>query len=154
MAEIFTKKGELILIDDEMLEPLGASAWFTDKDGYARTNLTTPRGRKCVKMHRFIMGLQNGAPGQVDHIDGNRLNNRRTNLRLCTQSQNNCNRGPAPSNTSGYKGVGWNKRRRKWVAKIKINRKVHFLGHFTNPECAYEAYKVAAVKFHGDFAKV
>jgi hypothetical protein len=89
----------------------------------------------------------------VDHRDGDGLNNRRSNIRLATPSQNMSNHGPHKQNTSGYKGVTWNKARSKWVAQISFNRRNIGLGYFTEKEKAIEAYRNAASVLHGEFAR-
>lgn len=89
-----------------------------------------------------------------DHINGNGLDNRRENLRLATRSQNSINRGKQSNNKSGYKGVSWNKRDKRWTAQITINKHIINLGGFDTPEQAYEAYKEAAKQYHGTFANL
>src|ERR1043165_3940616 len=86
----------------------------------------------------------------VDHIDGNGLNNRRSNLRLATYAQSSMNRGRNIKNSSGYKGVDL--KDGKWRAEIQVSRKKVYLGRFSTPEEAYAAYCEAAKKYHGEFA--
>jgi HNH endonuclease/AP2 domain len=105
-----------------------------------------------VRMHRVIMS----APPefQVDHFDGDGLNNRRsTNLRLATPSQNAHNQGIRRSNTSGTKGVTWHCRVGKWVAHITLHGKRKNLGYFTEQELAAAAYATASAEFHGEFGR-
>lgn len=95
----------------------------------------------------------NGAlPEIIDHIDGNSLNNRIENLRAATQSQNLCNRGKPKSNTSGYKGVYFDKTKNKWRAEIQKHGEVHRLGYFNAAEEAGAAYNTAAKELHGEFS--
>lgn len=89
----------------------------------------------------------------VDHIDGNSLNNTRSNLRICTRAQNCLNSKRPKHNTSGYKGVAWSKKNNKWQATIKFNGKLHWLGLFDTPEEAHKAYCKAATELHGEFAR-
>lgn len=108
-----------------------------------------------VLMHREIMGRMTGAQlsraNEVDHWDNNPLNNCRGNLRIASHSDNQHN-SPRPSNnTSGYKGVY--KRGKKWVAQIKTSEKKLYLGSFATPQEAHEAYKTAAIKYFGEFAR-
>lgn len=104
--------------------------------------------------HRLIFLWHNGfMPEQVDHIDLNRSNNRIENLRAANRSGNGANRGRYANNKSGYKGVCWFKPARKWHAQIKLNGKVHHLGYFDDPAVAHEAYKEAANRMHGEFAR-
>jgi len=104
--------------------------------------------QKLVRLHRLIAGAVE-KDQKVDHINGNTLDNRRSNLRICSNSENLRNRGKNINNTSGYKGVS--KRRNKWAAQVKHNYKTIFLGLFDTPEEAHEAYKRAADKLHLEY---
>lgn len=115
----------------------------------------TERGvtRRLVLMHRLIIGAQTGV--QVDHKDGDGLNNRRSNLRLATYEQNMRNKGLTAANTSGLKGVHQIKSSGRWRSIIRIGGgKRVSLGVFPTKEEAYIAYAEAAVRYHGDFARV
>jgi hypothetical protein len=90
----------------------------------------------------------------IDHIDANGLNNRWSNLREATKSENQHNRGKQRNNTSGFKGVSWHKRDRKWQAEIWLNGRKKSLGGFDDAAAAHAAYCDAAQKFHGGFARV
>lgn len=106
-----------------------------------------------VRMHRVIlerMGYKVFA--QTDHINQNKLNNQRSNLRPATAKQNGCNRSKQKNNTSGYKGVSWYKRYKKWVAYIRVDSKRKHLGYFDDIKDAARAYDEAALKYHGEFA--
>ena len=88
----------------------------------------------------------------VDHIDGDKINNKINNLRLATKSQNNMNRSILGSNNnSGYTGVGWNKKDKKWSARITIDGVRKFLGYFINIEDAIKARKEGEIKYFGEF---
>jgi hypothetical protein len=91
-------------------------------------------------------------PPKLDHIDNNRSNNRVSNLRIATQSQNLANISKPRHNTSGFKGVHWAKQNKKWMAQITINGKYIYLGTFPTAEEAYSVYVAAAKKHHGTFA--
>jgi len=99
-------------------------------------------------MHILITGYKIGR--RVDHINGNGLDNRRSNLRIATSQQNNRNRKICNLNTSGFKGVRLD--RNKWRADIRIDGKRKNLGRFVNPEAAAAAYDEAARKYFGEFA--
>ena len=110
-------------------------------------------GGKVYVAHRIIFLMHRGyLPEQIDHIDGNGLNNDIENLRAATRSQNGSNRGAQKNNTSGFKGVSWHKKAQKWQAQIIADRKHRYLGYFDTPEAAHEAYKAAAIKLHKEFA--
>lgn len=104
-------------------------------------------------LHRMIMGVTDPKV-LVDHIDGNGLNCRRENLRVTDHTGNACNASLRSDNTSGYKGVGYNKKARKWVATIQKDGKRKHVGTFATPELAAEAYARAAEELHGEFMKV
>lgn len=104
-----------------------------------------------VLMHREILDLADPSI-LVDHKDNNGLNNARLNLRPATQQQNLCNRPATRKNTSGYKGVFWHKKAGKWMAQIKGQGKLKYLGLFLTREEAAAAYDAAAQELHGEFA--
>ena len=106
-------------------------------------------------MHRHILGLERGDRRTGDHIDHTRtLDNTDENLRIATRLQQNVNQGLTKRNTSGYKGIWWCARERKWVARIQIGRKKIWIGRFDTAEEAYAAYCEAAKKYHGEFANL
>ena len=90
----------------------------------------------------------------IDHINVARGDNRFSNLREATRSENLRNRGAQKNNTSGFKGVSWQKSSRKWDARINIHGKVVHLGYFDDPEDAYQAYCQAAKELHGEFYNI
>jgi len=111
--------------------------------------------KKSYRAHRIIWLLKTASdPGDnlIDHIDGNPFNNKFANLRLATHRQNQCNQRRRSDNTSGLKGVHWNKERRKWVAQISRNGKIIPLGRYATKEQAHAAYCQAVYKFNGEFA--
>lgn len=105
-----------------------------------------------VFMHRLIAEAPDWL--DTDHRDGDGLNNRRANLRNATKSQNMHNARLRADNTSGFKGVCWNKRSGKWEARIRLHGKQNHLGMHATPEAAYEAYCQAANRLHGEFARL
>ena len=109
----------------------------------------------CCFGHRIAWAYMTGAwpDKSIDHIDGNRSNNRWANLRLCDQSQNNANSRIPKTNTSGYKGVTWDKKRRLWRAGAKHKQKFIFIGHYANKEDAHAAYCAKAKELFGEFAR-
>lgn len=117
----------------------------------------TAKPRRTIYLHRVVMehalGRSLTQGEQVDHVNGDTLDNRRSNLRVVTQAENQQNRGKRYSNKSGYKGVSWHEQRRKWAASIKVNKERLFLGLHDTPEAAYAAYCEAARKYHGEFAR-
>lgn len=145
-----------VLVDDddlELLQPLGRWCVFTPKKGgtYVYTNFGRGVGRKTKQfLHRMLLGWPDSS-NQVDHINGNGLDNRRCNLRICSPSENSRNRRQRSDNTSGYKGVSWDKWHEKYKASLTANGKAVRIGYFKTAEEAHEAYCAAAKIHHGDF---
>ena len=105
--------------------------------------------------HRLIYLFHHGyIPNFLDHIDRNGKNNKIENLREATLSQNIGNTKIRSDNTSGYRGVSWDKKANKWLAKITIFEKQKYLGYFSNPEAAYKAYCEVAKNHYGKFANI
>lgn len=128
----------------------------TRKDGAVQAVYAVRRARmggKCrvIRMHRVLSGAIGDI--EVDHIDGDGLNNRRANLRLATRSQNCCNKAFAGKNSSGVKGVHLHRQTGKWAAQIMVRKKVHYLGIFSNLDDAAAAYAKASAELHGEFGR-
>lgn len=105
--------------------------------------------RKVLYLHRFITHCPEGM--YVDHISLDTLDNRKSNLRICTWQQNNFNKISYSHNTSGFRGVIWRKDRNRWMAQISVNKHNIYLGVFKNIEGAIAARKEAEEKYFGDF---
>jgi len=134
------------LVDDEDYEWLSQHKWSANPDGYALSRLGTTHG-PLVRMHRLILSCKN----DVDHINGNRLDNRRQNLRPATRAQNSANQRPR-GGSSKFKGVSWHKKAGKWMAYIMVNYKRVYLGLHVVEEDAARAYDIAAMRLFGEFA--
>ena len=123
--------------------------------GYKTVGITFEGKTKILLAHRIIWFITNGEiPETIDHINGIKDDNRILNLRNCTQQQNRLNQGDYSSNTSGYKGVVWNKSRNKWQAQIRFKEEHFYLGQFDCPKEASEAYEAKAKELHGEFYHV
>jgi len=109
---------------------------------------------KRLRIHRIIYLMFNGfVPKQIDHIDGNTLNNKIENLRSASHSENMQNKCIQKNNTSGVKGVFWEKYAKKWRAQIKVDNKKIYLGLFLDLKEAEQIILEARKKYHGEFAK-
>ena len=110
--------------------------------------------RVTTSLHRDIMGCVNGDTIIVDHINGNTLDCRKQNLRLCNRTENNRNAKIRKDNTSGYKGVCFDKRTSSWRVRISVDRKYIHIGRYKNIEDAYIAYCEASNKYHKEFGRI
>lgn len=138
------------LVDDSDFEYLSQFSWQDNGIGYAKRHLPKVNGKiKDILMHREIVGAPENLI--VDHIDHNTLNNQKSNLRLCNETQNHINSINHKDNKSGYRGVSWCQRDRVWRAYIKVNKKSKALGTFRDPLLAAEVYKKAAKEYYGEF---
>ena len=105
------------------------------------------------RAHRVIWKLVTGEePEMVDHVNGNGLDNRFSNLRAANSAKNAHNARLRRDTVSGLKGVSFCRTQNKWMAQIRVNTRTKFLGHFLDKHEAHEAYKQAAIKYHGEFA--
>jgi hypothetical protein len=152
MKEIPLTRGAIAIVDDDMFEYLNQFNWHLNTEGYAQREIWNKGNRIKVRMHREILGTPVGM--DTDHINNNRLDNRRENLRVCTRSENLQNSSLRSNNTSGYKGVSYFKHGRLWMASLYLNKKLVFCKYFHNPEDAARAYNEAAKKYFGEFAKL
>lgn len=156
---IATYKGEnfTVLIDTEDLELVSSYKWHIDNYGYAvhsvwKKDVNLPK----IRMHRLILGIEDQR--KVDHANGNPSDNRKCNLRICTQAENLRNkrkqqytRGAA---SSKYKGVYWAKDHDKWRVRVNLNGKSTHVGLFIDEKEAALAYNAKALELHGIYAKL
>ena len=149
---ILGTKGETILVDEDDYYKVKDFNWNCHS-GYARTFKRKNKGRlTATSMHRLILPNEDKSR-VVDHINGNKLDNRKCNLRICTPKQNLANTRPSKSNLySNYKGVTWSLQLKKWKAVIVKDRKANYLGYFTDEIEAAKAYDVKAKELHKEFA--
>lgn len=150
VAYIPLTKGYEAIVDAKDLEFLSWWSWYACEkptSTYAMAN----GGGKNVKMHRLLLSAPDGL--DVDHINRNGLDNRRTNLRLATRAQNLHNSRGHSDSKSGLKGTTFIRAKNRWKAQIMVRGKLHHLGSgFKTAEEAHEAYRIAAKKLHGEFA--
>ena len=141
MKKIKLTQGKHTIIDDIDFIKLSNKKWYFSH-GYAMRDSSNGR----IYMHRLINNTKIGL--DTDHINRNTLDNRRKNLRSVTRSQNQINRATQKNNTSGYKGITWNKKRKKWQAQILINNKYINLGCFIKIKDAIIIRKNAELIYH------
>ena len=137
-------KGKCALVDDENYEYLNQWRWYVQPSGYAvrKPNFSNP-----IYMHKLIVKVPEGL--EADHISGDKLDNRKSNLRVATHAQNMRNTKLRNDNTSGYKGVWWHKDNKKWIAEIRVDGVKHHLGSFLDIKEAFKIYQLAVIKYHG-----
>lgn len=150
--EIPLTRGLVTIVDDADYDYLMHWKWHAVKHGGYSFCAASWNGGDRLLMHRLILGLDDSL--EVDHRDGNALNNRRYNLRTATRSQNLFNRKVQKNNKSGYKGVYFRNERGTWQATINFEGKMYRLGSYKTDVDAALAYDDAAKVFHGEFAKL
>jgi len=144
-----TIHGEEFQVDEEDYERFVKGYRFYIAHGYVCYS-TTKDGYCKKTIHRVIMDQP---PGEfIDHINQDKLDNRRQNLRTATRSENQCNRTIQSNNTSGFKGVNWHKPRQKWMARIQIENKQIYLGCYKHPIKAGMVAAIARIMVHGEYA--
>lgn len=160
---LYDRKGKektRAIIDIKNIDKIKKYKWYALKrknhfivcTNIPRKNCNLTRKKSFEYLANIIMDFNSSHYRMIDHIDRNSLNNRESNFRICSQSQNLQNRKAPSNNTSGFKGVSWNKKDKRWRAEICSNKKRRILGHFKDKNEAVVAYNKAALKYHNDFA--
>lgn len=155
MKKIPLTKGEFALVDDDDFENLHCHRWLcviqkTVK--YARRLVSVNGQWRWRHMHREVVKTPKNL--DVDHINGNGLDNRKINLRKCSRSCNCANSKFRNNNTSGFRGVTFDRHRKRWKGQIMVKGKNIFLGRFLTAVSAAQSYNQAALKFFGEFARL
>jgi len=150
MKKLKVKPNGIALVDDEDYERLKGYSWWLSGWGYAGYRLT---GGKTMYLHKSIIPVPKGM--EIDHINGNKLDNRKQNLRVCTRSQNVANTvKPKHGTTSQYKGVFWNKLNQNWNVQITVKRKRIHIGCFKEERHAAIAADLWAKDLFGEYARL
>jgi len=151
MKEILLSKNLNTFVDDKDFEWLSKYRWHAIKNGSGKWYAVRREKGRTIRMHNEILKTISGF--EVDHKNGDGLDNRRDNLRSATRSQNNGNSEIYKNNTSGFKGVYWYPKKRKWRVQIQINGKRQSLGYFFDPVMASKIYNEKAKELFGEFAR-
>lgn len=147
LEDRFGKEKARALIDTKFIDKISHRKWYLQTRGYVASSRPFP-----LKLHRFIMGTPKGIG--TDHKNGNKLDNRISNLRICSQEFNNKNVSLRKDNTSGYKGVSWSKQYNKWRVQINIKNKRVIVGYYNNKLYAAYVYNQVCLIHYGSFAKL
>lgn len=157
VIELVTPGSPPCIVDDEDYDFVSQWRWFLKKSAVHTIGYVTKSRFKDTSLLHRVLAERWGWEIEgmdIDHVNGNSLDNRRENLRVATRSENMCNRVKTANNTSGFKGVTWNKQCGKWRARVKLKGKSHHLGYFENVTEAADAYAAAARRLHGSFARL
>jgi len=157
MKQIQLTKGKVAIVDDEDYYMLSKIKWQATESlntFYASASLPRVGGKqKTVKMHRLILGVTDPKI-HCDHRDGNGLNNQKSNLRICTNGENQRNACLRTDNKTGFKGVCFYSREGRFISRISVGKRTFRLGSYLNAEDAARAYDKAAKIYHGEFARL
>ena len=152
MKKIELSQGMFAFVDDDDYDYLNQYNWCFNK-GYATRNVKVSGKQKTQNMHRLVTNCPDGL--FVDHINHDKLDNQKSNLRVCSRSENNQNQQKRTiAKSSRFKGVYFAKHANKWMAYIRFNYKLKNLGYFTNEIDAAIAYNNAAIEMFGEFALI
>ena len=155
IATLPLTRGYFAVFDKEFVEDVCEYNWYADIKGcnvYAARTLHVKGKKRKIYMHRVIAKAEDGV--EVDHINGNGLDNRLENIRITSRKWNSKNYRKPVTNTSGEKGVSWSRGKNKWHATISNGNKDIHIGYFENIVDASNAYKKAAKKYHRDFVRM
>lgn len=156
MKEIPLANGKVAFIDDEDYAWVSQWHWcatLCNGKWYVKRDVMANHSRSTILLHRALLGLDD-PDVEVDHVDGNGLNNSRQNLRTCTHQLNQMNRPKLEGCTSKHKGVFWSKIRNKWAVQISVNKRRKHVGYFTDELAAAKAYNEAVSELYGRFPRL
>ena len=151
MKEIKLSQGKFTLVDDKDYEDLNKYKWFCSGSTKSKFYARRDKNRKAIYMHKIILG---DSLTEGDHINGNTLDNRRKNLRIANHQQNMFNQKIRNDNHSGYTGVWWHTRDKKWASTIQAKPKRIWLGYFKTKKEAIVVYNLKAKELIGEYARL
>lgn len=143
-------QGKFAKVDDDMFKYLNQWKWYFSNTGYAQRESSRKQGRRSILMHRVINNTPKGM--ETDHINMNRLDDQKENLRSCSHQENQQHKKIYKNNKSGYRGVTFRKDKSKWEAYIGAGGRRNHIGYFENAEEAARAFDEAARTYRGCFA--
>jgi len=152
MKEIKLTKEKVTIVDDCDYQRLSKFKWQARQNQSGIWYASRQSKGKTFRMHRFLLNIPIGF--QPDHINGDGLDNRQCNLRIATRSQNNANCRVYKNSPSGFKGIQWYSKKKKWRAQISKEYKRYSLGYFHNLTDACQAYNEEAKILFGNYAKL
>ena len=150
MKRIPLTQEKFTLVDDEDYEEIKKYKWWLVSAGYAGRKIGNRKNRKPLYLHRYILKAPKGTV--VDHLNGNKLDNQKSNIRICTQSHNLQNKKITKNSTSKYRGVSWSEYHKKWHSRICFKQKKTHVGYFDNEKIAAAEYDRVALKIYGENA--
>lgn len=148
----YTSNGETFYFDLDDYNLIKDYSWYKTKHGYIETSIYKDKKKHKILLHRLV--CQPLSHLQVDHINHDRTDNRKANLRCCSNQENSMNRVLKSTNTSGTTGVYWNKCKQKWVAYLNKNGIHYHLGYFDDKQNAIQARHNAEIAYFQDFAPI
>jgi hypothetical protein len=152
--------GGCAIVDPERVAELSMRKWYRHNKGYAASKTRSGNKQTTLLMHRVLLGVQKGE--SIDHANCDKLDNRMSNLRLATKSQNAANSGKPIKrklaiHVSRFRGVHWAADKSgsgAWCSRIRVNGRDFYLGRFASDTDAAKAYNAAALKHFGEFARI
>jgi hypothetical protein len=145
---IYIRGCERCEVDDADASEVSKHCWWDNKNGYLQGKIDG----KVVYMHRWLVGAEEGS--EVDHINGDKRDNRRCNLRFVSRSQNQWNKAACKGSTSKYKGVHWDSYAKKWRASMSWDGRTRNLGNYDTENDAARAYNEVVKSLHGEYARL
>lgn len=150
MQYLKVHSSHLVKVDDEDFERLNKHKWHVEKRGSGLLYVFTRMDNKIISLHRFIL---KNPHNPIDHINGDGLDNRKSNLRICSHAENMMNRKIHKNNNSGFKGVYFDSPKKKYRAKIRFHSKFYHIGYYSSAIEAARAYDTVARNFFKEFAR-
>ena len=155
--QIELSKGQVAIVDADDYEFLSQwkwhAAWSKETQSYYAEAWDYSLGKTRVAMHRVVMGCVKGDGKQVDHIHGNTLDNRRSELRFTDHAKNQMNRKLHSNSSSGHRGVSWCKQTGKWKVRVEVGDRVIWKGRFVEKDKAIRVAQATRIEAYGDFAR-